>query len=98
MCKKHNLEQALRGLSLMNPLCNTVALQSVAPLYNDAIFMPWISVPLFIASSEGYFKISRSKYRTRLKKNNILAIEDDFYNYFLVHQPPKIQLMYKTLQ
>lgn len=30
------MERALRGLSLiMNPLCNTVALQSMAPLYND---------------------------------------------------------------
>lgn len=70
MCKKNNLEQALRGLSLiMNPLCNTVALQSMAPLYNDTDlarehnFRALDFSSTFLSSSEGYFKISRSKYR-----------------------------------
>lgn len=91
MCKKHNLEQALRGLSLIiNPLCNTVALRSMAILYNDTETkpVPWISVPPFIELSEGYFKISRSRYhfytvKKMTSNSDILTTQDTFYNYSL---------------
>lgn len=91
MCKKHNLEQALRGLSLIiNPLCNTVALQSMAPLLQwhwpswlTQILCPWISVPPFIAVKWG-LKSPGAKYRFLSKTSNsdILATEDDFFFFY----------------
>lgn len=93
MCKKHNLEQALRGLSLIiNPLCNTVALQSMAPLLQwhwpswlTQILCPWISVPPFIAVKWG-LKSPGAKYRFLSKTSNsdILATEDDFFFFTII--------------
>lgn len=76
MCKKNrNVEQAVGGRSLiMNPLCNTVAPESVARLWTDSCH--WLCT-LTLYQVLGYFqkkrkekKISWVKYHFRQKTRN----------------------------